>query len=115
VRSLVLLLLAAACAAPEPLPRPPEGYSAIRVKEPFVVPGLAVPFRMPAGAMLVADQAVDGRPAYCGMVIMRDVMGDRPWQTCAWFDGLTVQLNVDHGRTAPFPVPPGAIEEFRLR
>jgi hypothetical protein len=99
----------------DPLPRPAEGYPAIRFVEPLTIPGPLGVYVPSSGTVLVADRAKAGRPLYCGTVLFRDLAAQAV-PVCATYDGGMLTMSADKPlRRAPFQVPPGAIEEFRLR
>lgn len=121
---LMVGLLLAGCASNAAwVPRPAGGYAGLQVLERVVLPkgALGGQMELDAGTRLIADRALpSGEPLYCGDVTMNEPLIGRsrlPRQTCfAWRDGVLV-ANPDRGggdHTAN-PVPPGAIEEFRLR
>lgn len=127
MRVVVAALLAAglsACASNASfIPRPTDGYAALRARETVLLPKGAIggDLVLPAGSVLVADrQLPDGELLFCGDVGFRDAimgMSTRKLHLCFAKRGADFVANPDRGggaHTASM-IPPGAIEEFRLR
>jgi hypothetical protein len=70
--------LTACEAPPTQLPRPADGYAAIRFKEEVRVRQRAGHIRFPAGTVLIGDHMTsDGVLAYCGTVLHEAAIGGR--------------------------------------
>jgi hypothetical protein len=122
MRAMLLMLMAlAGCVAPDFLRRPTAGYRALRFVEPMRVPGLFADFDIDAGTTFVADRTVGGGvPMYCGTVLERSFLMAQSVAVCAFFANGTLTFVYDRmiafGTSLwPVNVPPGAVEEFRLR
>ena len=121
MRVMLLVSMAlAGCVEPDLLPRPAAGYRALRFVEPMRVPGLLADFDIHAGTTFVADRMVGGIPMYCGTVLERSFLMAQSVAVCAFYaDGALI---FSYDRMIAFGiapqrinVPPGAVEEFRLR
>lgn len=116
---VLALLLLGACGTTTVIPRPPEGYAALRFSNTVAVPmGLAVA-EFPAGTTLVADRLrdSDGEKVFCGPWVIRDWLATQTGRNCFLRRGdalLPGADRLDQPGTA-IPVPPGSIEEIRLR
>lgn len=114
MRRLLMLLPAAAligCAPTTLLPRPAEGYRAIRVIETQRLPASsAVQFQITANTLYAADRVRgDGQQLWCAA-------GIEPPMDCVLWDGAAITLRADGAwPVGPYLVRPGSIEELRLR
>lgn len=121
MRSVLLLscaLVLGACSFTQPLPRPPEGYAALRFKERVEL-GVGRLRVIPPGTVLVADQQRSGEPVYCGMVTQREPLsGQIPVFDCVtWRPGNRMAMGAARALGPQYEavVPEGAVEEIRLR
>jgi hypothetical protein len=116
MRVVVLALLAVAgCAGPDILARPDDGYRALKVTQSLRAPGPLGNFELSPGLTLVGDRSKAGETLYCGIVQFRDLMAF-PTPTCATYSGGMLTMNAEKGLPSrAIAVPPGAIEEIRLR
>ena len=114
----------AACASDSALiARPADGYQALRARETVVLPKGAAGGNLilPAGSVLVADRRLpNGEPIFCGDVAFDDAifgLSTRKTHLCFAKRGTDLVANPDRGGGAHTanPIPPGAVEEFRLR
>lgn len=117
---LLMFMALAGCVAPDILPRPTTGYRALRFVEPMRVPGLFADFDIGAGTTFVADRTVGGVPMYCGTVLERSLLTARSVALCAFHANGALTFNYDRPiafgtSLRSINVPPGAVEEFRLR
>lgn len=121
MRAMLLVSMAlAGCVAPDFLPRPTAGYRALRFVEPMRVPGLLADFDIDAGTTFVADRTVGGVPMYCGTALERSFLMAQSVAVCAFYANGTLTFSYDRmisfgTSLRPVNVPPGAVEEFRLR
>jgi hypothetical protein len=111
-------LLAGCAMSTTVLPKPAEGYSALRFKETVRLPGtLWNTWEFPANTVLVADRRrdTDGEVLYCGMMLARELVTvSQP--TCVIREGNTLRINAEHlERGFERPIPPGAVEEIRVQ
>lgn len=111
------LLLAGCTLSTTVLPRPPEGYAALRFLRSvsFDVPGGYI--EIPAGAVLVGDKIRegDGQPLFCGQLVYRSLGLSETKYSCIARNGDKVSVgaelaNKGYGRD----LPPGAVEEIRV-
>jgi hypothetical protein len=111
-RLLILLALPvlAHCAPTVLVPRPAEGYRAIRVAETQRFEFSIGYFEVTAGMVYAADRLrSDGEQLWCAA-------GAVPPMDCVLWDGAALTLRADGTfPVGPYPVLPGSIEEFRLR
>lgn len=122
-RLLPALLLLGACSWPQPVivqPRPPEGYAAVRFLSTVVFPGQVTAWEFPADTVLVADRRrqSDGAQLWCGNMIQRPVRlssGDVLRSCHVLRDGEIIVMADFSNGGFPFALPPGSVEEFRLR
>jgi hypothetical protein len=84
------------------------------------VSGFLVDLYLGAGTTLVADRTLGGIPMYCGMVLARDFLMAQSVPLCATYTSGSLGFGTDRTiflsvSRRSVTVPPGAIEEFRLR
>ena len=106
--TLLAALALAACAGATPIAKPADGYEAIRVKETVVLP-FGRGLMLPAGRVYVADRLSNrtGKLLWCS---------DDDYFGCMdWSEGNATFQPDNVFSIGPFPIPPGAVEEFRLR
>lgn len=98
----------AACQGFQALPKPAEGYRALRITQTQAFPIPIGTIIVPAGRVYVEDRFWPGRPPiWCP---------DTTPEDCVRWDGRALTLGatqmVERG---PFVLPAGSFQEFRLR
>ena len=116
---VVLMLGLAACGTATPITRPADGYAALRFREPVTAAATLGRYEFQAGTTLVADRRrdSDGQPVFCGVVVTGDRFMRQATPDCfLWRDGVLI-AGADKMAEGShrLSIPPGAIEEFRLR
>ena len=127
MRVIVAALLAAglsACASNASfIPRPTDGYAALKARETILLKlgTLSGDLVLPAGTVLVGDRRLpSGEQLFCGDAVAYDAhfgMSTRKSHMCFAKRGEVLAIMPDRspGVVSESPVPAGAIEEFRLR
>ena len=110
VLAIIAAASLAACAMREtPISRPAEGYKAFRVTQTMYFPYGLGGLLLPAGRVYVADRQAAGSDKLLWCTDQQDA-------PCLDWDGKSVTLQPQTALpVGPFPIPPGAVEEFRLR
>jgi hypothetical protein len=111
---------AAGCATPDPVLHSAEGYPAIRFLRTVRASGLFTDVEIGPGTVLVADRMVGGIPFYCGSALMRSFLMRESASVCAFYGNGVFTFSTDRVVSVRIAarsvaVPPGAIQEFRLR
>lgn len=115
-------VLLAGCSSAVLIPRPQDGYTALRATQTFqmldgVVGGR---FEVPVGTVLINDRAMpSGEALYCGDVLFLSTLlgGLRQRQFVCFARrgrGLTIHADMGGGENLTNVIPEGAVEEIRI-
>lgn len=124
ITALGLIISLSACAGPQAIAPPAEGYQAVRFKQPVSVRdhGINI-FTFTTGSTFIADQQFPNgmdTPIYCGIALQNGVLFSVP--TCIALEGdTTLFLRANCNLPSPLgcsvrrEIPAGSFERFRMK